>query len=136
MLFNPCILHDGVFIGPGVVLTNDHNPRSILPNSEKIGRAGWTMVGIEILFGASVGANSVCIAPLKIGRWAMIGAGTVLTKDVPDFALVVGNPGRQIGWVGKTGKQLIKSDNASLSCPDTNEKYKSEKGILKEMASQ
>jgi acetyltransferase-like isoleucine patch superfamily enzyme len=133
MLYDPCVLHDGVFIGPGVVLTNDHNPRAILPTGEKKVSLDWEKVGVEILSGASIGANSVCIAPIKIGRWSMIGAGSVITKDVPDFAIIVGNPGRQIGWVGKAGKKLDAIDDFLFACPVTKEKYQLNNGILKEL---
>ena len=133
MLYDPCVLHDGVFIGPGVVLTNDHNPRAILPTGEKKVSLDWEKVGVEILSGASIGANSVCIAPVKIGRWSMIGAGSVITKDVPDFAIIVGNPGSQIGWVGKAGKKLDVIDDLLFACPVTKEKYQLNNGILKEL---
>ena len=133
MLYDPCILHDGVFIGPGVVLTNDHNPRAILPTGKKKVSLDWEKVGVEILSGASIGANSVCIAPVKIGRWSMIGAGSVITKDVPDFAIIVGNPGSQIGWVGKAGKKLDAIDDFLFACPVTKEKYQLNNGILKEL---
>lgn len=133
MLYDPCVLHDGVFIGPGVVLTNDHNPRAILPTGKKKVSLDWEKAGVEILSGASIGANSVCIAPIKIGRWSMIGAGSVITKDVPDFAIIVGNPGRQIGWVGKAGKKLVVIDDFLFVCPVTKEKYQLNNGILKEL---
>jgi UDP-2-acetamido-3-amino-2,3-dideoxy-glucuronate N-acetyltransferase len=123
MLYDPCVLHDGVFIGPGVVLTNDHNPRAILPTGEKKVSLDWEKVGVEILSGASIGANSVCIAPVKIGRWSMIGAGSV----------IVGNPGSQIGWVGKAGKKLDVIDDLLFACPVTKEKYQLNNGILKEL---
>jgi UDP-2-acetamido-3-amino-2,3-dideoxy-glucuronate N-acetyltransferase len=133
MLYGPCILHDGVFIGPGVVLTNDHHPRAILPTGKKKSSLDWEKVGVEILSGATIGANSVCVAPIKIGRWSMIGAGSVITKDVPDFAIIVGNPGRQIGWVGKAGRKLHAVDDFIFSCPITKQRYKLENGTLKEL---
>jgi UDP-2-acetamido-3-amino-2,3-dideoxy-glucuronate N-acetyltransferase len=133
MLYDPCVLHDGVFIGPGVVLTNDHNPRAILPTGEKKVSLDWEKVGVEVLIGASIGARTVCVAPVKIGKWSMIGAGSVVTKNVPDFALVLGNPARQVGWVGKAGKRLDLIDNSLYSCPSTNEKYKLQNGILTEL---
>lgn len=133
MLYDPCVLHDGVFIGPGVVLTNDLNPRAILPTGEKKFSFDWEKVGVEILSGASIGANSVCIAPIKIGRWSMIGAGSVITKNVPDFAIIVGNPGRQIGWAGKAGIKLDLIDTSLFVCPITKEKYQLKNGILEEL---
>ncbi len=133
LLFDPCILHDGVFIGPGVILTNDHNPRAISSFGAKKASTDWDKVGVEVFTGASIGAGTVCIAPVKIGAWAMIGAGSVVTKDVPNFALVLGNPARQVGWVGKKGLKLIPSDDSNFLCPATNEKYSLSNGILSEV---
>ena len=106
LLYEPAVLGQGVFIGPAVVLTNDLHPRAVTPNGLPKGPEDWEKVGIRILEGASIGARSVCVAPLTIGKWAMIGAGSVVTKDVPDHALVVGNPARQIGWVCRCGRRL------------------------------
>ena len=133
LLFDPCILHDGVFIGPGVILTNDHNPRAISSFGAKKASTDWDKVGVEVFTGASIGAGTVCIAPVKIGTWAMVGAGSVVTKDVPNFALVLGNPARQVGWVGKKGLKLIPSDDSYFLCPATNEKYSLSNGILSEV---
>jgi UDP-2-acetamido-3-amino-2,3-dideoxy-glucuronate N-acetyltransferase len=116
LLYDPAKLHDGVFIGPGVILTNDKNPRSVSPSVDLKGREDWTKVGVEIFEGASISSGAVCVAPIKIGKWAMIGAGAVVTKNVPDFALMVGNPARQIGWVGKSGLKLETTDNVSYKC--------------------
>lgn len=133
MLFDPCHLHDGVFIGPGVILTNDRNPRSITSLGVKKSAKDWEKVGVEVLIGASIGARTVCIAPVKIGKWSMIGAGSVVTKNVPDFALVMGNPARQVGWVGKAGMRLDLINDSLYSCPSTNEKYALQNGILTEL---
>ena len=133
LLFDPCILHDGVFIGPGVILTNDHNPRAISSFGAKKASTDWDKVGVEVFTGASIGAGTVCIAPVKIGAWAMIGAGSVVTKDVPNFALVLGNPARQVGWVGKKGLKLIPVDDSNFLCLVTNEKYSLSNGILSEV---
>jgi acetyltransferase-like isoleucine patch superfamily enzyme len=133
MLFDPCHLHDGVFIGPGVILTNDRNPRAITSLGVKKSAKDWEKVGVEVLIGASIGARTVCIAPVKIGKWSMIGAGSVVTRNVPDFALVLGNPARQVGWVGKAGKRLDLINDSLYSCPSTNEKYTLQNGILTEL---
>ncbi len=117
LLYDPAVLHDGVFIGPGVILTNDKNPRSVSSSADLKGIEDWTKVGVEIFEGASIGSGVVCIAPIKVGKWAMIGAGAVVTKNVPDFALMVGNPARQIGWVGKSGLKLETTDNINYKCP-------------------
>lgn len=123
LLYEPAILGNGVFIGPAVVLTNDEYPRAINPDGTLKSGADWNAVGVNIEDGASIGANSTCVAPLRIGKWSLIGSGSVVTKDVPDFALVVGNPARRIGWVGKTGHRLVPALNNSWICPDTGELF-------------
>jgi UDP-2-acetamido-3-amino-2,3-dideoxy-glucuronate N-acetyltransferase len=117
LLYDPAILHDGVFIGPGAILTNDKNPRSVSPANELKSSEDWKKVGVEVFEGASIGSGAICIAPIKIGKWATIGAGAVVTKDVPNHALMVGNPARQIGWVGKSGLKLVTADNKNFKCP-------------------
>ena len=106
-IYEPAILGDGIFIGPQVVLTNDRIPRAINPDKSLKSTLDWESVGVVLEEGASVGANSTCVAPLKIGKWAMIGAGSVVIRDVPNYALVVGNPARQIGWVDESGLRLM-----------------------------
>ncbi len=117
LLFDSAVLHDGVFIGPGVILTNDKNPRAVSPSKVLKNTEDWSKVGVEIFEGASIGSGAICVAPIKIGKWAMIGAGAVVTKNVPDFALIVGNPARQIGWVGKSGLKLETTDDQNYTCP-------------------
>ncbi len=112
LVYEPAELGDGVFIGPAVVLTNDHNPRSVDPEGQQKRGGDWEAVGVKIAEGASVGARSVCVAPLRIGRWAMIAAGAVVTRDVPDFALVMGVPARQVGWVGRSGVRLVEHEGS------------------------
>jgi len=89
LVYHPAVLEDGVFVGPAVVLTNDLNPRSVDADGRLKSAADWTPVAVHVKEGASLGARSVCVAPVVIGRWAMVGAGAVVTADVPDFALVV-----------------------------------------------
>ena len=83
----------------------------------------WSQTGVTVRTGASIGANSVCIAPVIIGEWSLIGSGSVVTKDVPPHALIVGNPARQVGWVGKSGQKLISISNVLWQCPETNVRY-------------
>jgi acetyltransferase-like isoleucine patch superfamily enzyme len=118
LIYEPADIGPGVFIGPGVILTNDKSPRAINPDGSQKGATDWSPVGVVISEGASIGAGSVCVAPLTIGAWSMIGAGSVVTKNVPNFALVVGNPARQIGWVGRYGTRLspVDGDPASFCC--------------------
>lgn len=132
LVYEPAVLGNGVFIGPAAVLTNDQYPRSVDPDGNLKRASDWVAVGVEIADGASVGARAVCVAPLKIGRWAMIAAGAVVAKDVPDFALVVGVPARQIGWVGKAGQRLSDDGNGRWTCPATGAAYVESDGVLTE----
>lgn len=127
LVYEPAVLGDGVFVGPAVVLTNDLNPRSVDPSGRRKSGHDWEAVGVTVETGASLGARSVCVAPVRIGRWAMVAAGAVVTKDVPDHALVVGVPARQIGWVGRAGVRLTESDG-EWSCPQTGERYRTGEG--------
>jgi acetyltransferase-like isoleucine patch superfamily enzyme len=119
LIYDPSLIHDGVFIGPGVILTNDKNPRSISIAGEVKSKDDWVKVGVEILEGASIGAGAICVAPVKVGKWAMVGAGSLVTKNVKDFALVVGNPAQQVGWVGPAGVPLKKVSDSIFECPNT-----------------
>ncbi len=83
--------------------------------------------------GASVGARAVCVAPVTVGRWAMVAAGSVVTKDVPDFALVAGVPARRIRWVGHAGVPLEQTDEGRYSCPETGRQYAEADGVLTEV---
>lgn len=123
LIYEPAMVGHGVFIGPGVVLTNDTYPRAINPDGSPKAASDWEPVGVTIDDGASIGARSVCVAPLRIGKWALIAAGSVVTQDVPDHALVAGVPARRIGWVGRTGKRLGENQAGLLVCPDTGELF-------------
>ncbi len=133
LIYSPAVIADGVFIGPGAILTNDLNPRAINETGTLKSSADWKVQRVEILFGASIGAGAICVAPVRIGSWAMVGAGAVVIKNVPDFALVVGNPAKQIGWVGKAGSKLDKSkdEENKFICPITKSEYLEESGKLR-----
>ena len=124
LVYEPAVIGNGVFIGPAAVLTNDEYPRSVDPDGNLKRGGDWEAVAVKIGDGASVGARAVCVAPVRIGRWAMVAAGAVVTKDVPDFALVVGVPARQIGWVGRAGRRLEAADSdGTWTCPKTGAVY-------------
>lgn len=122
LVYEPAVLGDGVFIGPAVVFTNDEYPRAANPDGSVKSADDWHAVGVTVDRGASIGARSVCIAPLHIGEWALIAAGAVVTKDVLPHALMVGVPARRIGWVGRAGRPLV-AVAEEWRCPVTGERY-------------
>lgn len=105
-LYHGVTVEDGVFIGPHVCLTNDRLPRAVNPDGSFKTDADWEVGPIRIRTGASLGASSVVVPGVTIGRWAMVGAGSVVTRDVADYGLVVGNPARRIGSVCPCGEPL------------------------------
>jgi UDP-2-acetamido-3-amino-2,3-dideoxy-glucuronate N-acetyltransferase len=129
LVYEPARLAAGVFIGPAVVLTNDTYPRAVNPDGSLKSASDWDPVGVTIESGASIGARAVCVAPVRIGAWATVAAGAVVTRDVPDFALVAGVPARRIGWVGKAGAPL-RQEGDHWICPLTSATYTETTGHL------
>ncbi|UOE42744.1 acyltransferase [Agromyces larvae] len=123
LLYEPSVLEDGVFVGPGVVFTNDEFPRAVNPDGTLKSADDWTPVGVTVRTGASIGARSVCIAPVTIGEWSLVAAGAVVTTYVPPFALVVGTPARRVGWVGRAGVPLVPVGDDIWRCPRTGARY-------------
>ena len=115
-IYTGVICEDDVFLGPSMVFTNVVNPRSA------VNRRG-TYSKTVVKKGASIGANATIVCGHDIGEFAFIGAGAVVTKTVPAYALVVGNPARQIGWMSEFGHKLSFNDKGIASCPESNEKY-------------
>lgn len=122
-VYEGVICEDDVFLGPSCVFTNVINPRSFV---ERKSEYKPTL----IKKGASIGANATIICGNTIGSYAMIGAGAVVTKDVPDFALVVGNPARQKGWVSKLGHTLQFDISGFAICPESGQHYRFENGHI------
>ncbi len=114
---------DDVFLGPSMVFTNVVNPRS---NVNRRGQYTKTVVKR----GVSIGANATIVCGHDIGEFAFIGAGAVVTKEVPAYALVVGNPARQIGWMSEYGHRLNFDENNLATCPESGEKYKLENNTV------
>ena len=99
-------LEDGVFLGPGVMLLNDKNPRAVNPDGTLKSEADWTASRGLIKFGAAVGGGAVVLPGVTVGRFALVGSGAVVTRDVPDFGLVFGNPARLSGFACENGHPL------------------------------
>jgi acetyltransferase-like isoleucine patch superfamily enzyme len=116
-IYEGVTIDDGVFVGPHVVFTNDKQPRAVNPDGSLKGASDWTISHTHVCEGASLGANATIVCGVTIGRWAMVGAGAVVTRDVPDFGLVVGNPARLIGHVCKCGRRVPQgADLATYVC--------------------
>ncbi len=116
-MYDGVTIEDGVFVGPHVVFTNDKLPRAVNPDGTLKSTDDWTISHTRIGEGASLGANATIVCGITIGRWALVGAGAVVTRDVPDFGLVVGNPARLIGYVCKCGKRIPEGvDPATFEC--------------------
>lgn len=130
LVYEPARLGNGVFVGPAAVLTNDVYPRSVAVTGD-LKRAGdWDARGVVVLDGASIGARAVIVAGVSIGRWALVAAGAVVTRDVPDFALVAGVPARRIGWVGPAGVTLVPDGDSRWCCPQTGAQFRESDGAL------
>jgi UDP-2-acetamido-3-amino-2,3-dideoxy-glucuronate N-acetyltransferase len=115
-IYTGVICEDDVFLGPSMVFTNITNPRSAIIRKDMYEK---TIVGK----GASIGANSTIVCGHNIGEYAFIGAGAVVTKTVPAFALVVGNPAKQIGWMSEYGHRLDFNNDGIAICPESNDQY-------------
>ena len=116
-IYTGVICEDDVFLGPSMVFTNVINPRSAIIRRDEFKET-------LVKKGASIGANATIICGNTIGEFSLIGAGSVVTKEVPPYALVVGNPSKQIGWVSEYGHRLVFDKSGFAICPESQEKYK------------
>lgn len=122
-IYTGVICEDDVFLGPSMVFTNVTNPRSAVNRRSQYAKT-------LVKKGATIGANATIVCGNEIGKYAFIGAGAVVTKRVADYALVVGNPARQMGWMSEYGHKLQFNNDGIASCPESGEKYKLENEIV------
>ncbi|HEY7270698.1 MAG TPA: acyltransferase [Dehalococcoidia bacterium] len=115
-------LEDGVFVGPHTSFTNDKYPRAIAPDGRALDDDDWDAIETRVREGASIGAGCVVLAGVTVGCWAMVGAGSVVTEDVPDQGLVVGSPARLVGYVCLCGHPLA-ADEGGWTCPSCHQTY-------------
>lgn len=116
-VYTGVVCEDDVFLGPSCVFTNVINPRSAVSRKSEYMKT-------HVKKGASIGANATIVCGVILGKYSFIGAGTVIVKDVPDYALVVGNPARQIGWMSEAGERLDFNETGVAICPITQEVYR------------
>jgi acetyltransferase-like isoleucine patch superfamily enzyme len=117
-IYHGVTLENGVFVGPHVVFTNDRNPRAVNPDGSLKSDDDWELSRILVREGASLGAGSIIVAGVTVGRFALVGAGSVVTRDVPDYGLVYGNPARLHGYACPCAHRLTQQDDGTWRCPN------------------
>ena len=122
-IYTGVMCEDDVFLGPSMVFTNVINPRSAVNRKNQY-------LKTLVKKGVSIGANATIVCGINIGRFAFIGAGTVVTKSVPDYALIVGNPGRQTGWMSEFGQKLLFGKDGTAVCSESGETYRLSNGVV------
>ncbi len=123
LVYHGTTLESGVFVGPGAIFTNDKLPRAINPDGSLKSDDDWEVGETTVRYGASIGAGAVILPGVSVGRFALVGAGAVVTKDVPDHGLVLGNPARLAGYVCACAAKLVKKDSGAYECPICGEHY-------------
>lgn len=127
-IYTGVICEDDVFLGPSMVFTNVINPRSAIARKEEYKKT-------IVKKGASIGANATIVCGNNIGEYAFIGAGAVVTKEVPAYALVVGNPSKQVGWMSEYGHRLHFDENGNAVCPESGDTYRLENNKVSKVLS-
>jgi len=122
-IYSGVVCEDDVFLGPSMVFTNILNPRSAVIRRDQY-------IQTLVKKGASIGANATIICGIEIGRYALIGAGAVVTKNVPDYALLIGNPAKQTGWVSEYGHKLSFNPDGTALCPESQQQYQLKNGLV------
>ncbi len=122
-VYTGVICEDDVFLGPSMVFTNVFNPRSAIARKNEYKKT-------LVRKGATIGANATIVCGITIGQYAFIGAGAVVTRNIPDFALVMGNPARQTGWMSEYGHKLRFNDEGWAICPESQQKYRLQNGSV------
>ena len=125
-IYTGVICEDDVFLGPSMVFTNIRNPRSAVIRKDQY-------VKTLVRKGASIGANATIVCGITIGEFGFIGAGAVVVKDVKPYALILGNPGRQVGWMSEFGHRLEFDTEGIAVCPESGEKYRLENGMVRKV---
>jgi acetyltransferase-like isoleucine patch superfamily enzyme len=128
LLYHGVTVEDGVFIGPGAILTNDRFPRAITSSGDLARSGDWQLSPILLRYGCSIGAGAVIVAGVEVGRFATVGAGAVVTRDVPGHALVAGSPAHRLGWVCACGRRL--NDSTGHPAPAAPERYASDTDLV------
>lgn len=118
LVYHGVTIEDGVFIGPGAIFTNDKAPRAINPDGTLKSDADWVVGPITVCYGASIGAGAIVLPNVTVGRFALVGSGAVVTKDVPAHGLVMGNPARLAGYVCACATKLQKQADGAYFCPN------------------
>lgn len=124
-IYTGVVCEDDVFLGPSMVFTNVINPRSAILRRDQYKKT-------VVRKGASIGANATIVCGIELGSYSFIGAGAVVIRDVPAYALVVGNPARHVGWMSEYGHRLKFDSNGLAECPESHKKYKLENGVVSE----
>jgi len=124
LIYEPAVVRDNVFIGPNVTITNDLAPRAVNPDLTPKKPGDWVAAAATLESGCSIGAGAILVGPVSIGEWAMVGAGSIVTRDVAAHSLVVGAPAKHVGWVGVDGKKLSPLPDGRFRCLSTGVYFK------------